>query len=417
MRRIKTILSVLAAVLLAACNGIEKPYEGTFDQVLIYYGMGYNNLSANLKNNLEQLSTDVLPGLSYDKAIVAFTHNVAVSGNYVKPHAPVLVRMYRGSDGLPVTDTLKVYDDMTLSASGESIRRVLDDVRAAFPAQHYGLIVSSHGTGWIPGGYAYDTERTFRMAASRDGRPDYRPEERSRWPETKAIGNQYQGGSNHVTWVELKDFAQAIPMHLDYLILDTCLSGCVEVAYEFKDVCDYLVISPTEILTSGMVYTTLSWDMFAGAKPDLLTYCDEYYRYYNEADAARRAGTITLVDCAKLNALASVFGGIVDAHRDALADKTLHSTVQRYYYSSSPFRFYYDLRDLCLQIGASEAELSKLDAALAEAVPYHAETPAFFDLLLERCCGLSVYIPEPGRPLLNEFYRSLAWNRATGLVE
>lgn len=417
MRRIKIILIVLAAALLAACNGFEKPFEGTYEQVLIYYGMGYNNLSYNLKNNLEQLKTDVLPGLSYNKAILAFTHNVASSGNYSAPHAPVLVRMYRGADGKPVSDTLKVYDDMTLSASGESIRRVLEDIRAAFPARHYGMIVSSHGTGWIPGGYAYDTERTSRLAASRDGRPEYRPEERSRWPETKAIGNQYRGSLARVTWVDLKDFAQAIPMHLDYLILDTCLSGCVEVAYEFKDVCDYLVISPTEILTSGMVYTTLSWDMFAGAKPDLLTYCDEYYRFYNEADAARRAGTITLVDCAKLNALASVFGGIVDAHRDALADRSLHSTVQRYYYSSSPYRFYYDLRDLCLQIGASEAELSQLDAALEAAVLYHAETPAFFDLLLERCCGLSVYIPEAGRVQLNDYYRTLAWNKATGLVE
>ena len=91
--------------------------------------------------------------------------------------------------------------------------------------------------------------------------------------------------------------------------------------------------------------------------------------------------------------------------------------MQHYFYSASPYCFYYDLRDFGVQLGATDAELARLDPAPNPAVPYHAETPAFFDLLLERCCGLSVYIPEPGRPLLNDFYRSLAWNRATGLVE
>ena len=36
-----------------------------------------------------------------------------------------------------------------------------------------------------------------------------------------------------------------------------------------------MVLSPAEILTSGMVYTTLSWDMLAGKEPDLRTYCEE----------------------------------------------------------------------------------------------------------------------------------------------
>lgn len=410
----RTILPVLAAILLVACQGIEKPYEGTYDQVLIYYGMGYNNLSSNLKTNLDQLRTDILPGLSSDKAIVAFSHNVASSGDYSTPNAPVLMRIFRGSDGQPVTDTLKVYDDMTLSASSSSIRRVLDDIRTAFPAEHYGMIVSSHGTGWIPAGYDYDTERASRASvASRAALA----QERARWPETKAFGNQYRGGSGSVTWVELPEWAQAIPMHLDYLILDTCLSGCVEVAYELKDVCDRLVVSPTEILTSGMVYTTLSWDMLAGSSPDLLTYCREYYDFYNGSSGALRSGTITLVECSQLDALASAFAAIVGAHQDALSEPSLINSVQRYHYSSSPFRFYFDLRDLCAQIGATDAELSRLDAALAAAVPYHAETPAFFDLLLEHCCGLSVYLPEAGRPLLNQFYRDLAWNRATGLIE
>ena len=410
MRRIKSYLLLLAAVVLAACNGIERPFEGTFDQVLIYYGMGYNNLSNNLKTNLEQLSTDVLPSLSNDRAIVAFCHNVSAAGNYSMPNPPVLMRFYRGRDGKPVVDTLKVYEDMELSASGESIHRVLEDVRKDFPARRYGMIVSSHGTGWLPARYNYESESTRRARAAL--RQPAQP-----WPETKAIGNQYVGTASNPTWVELPDFARAIPMHLDYLILDTCLSGGVEVAYEFKDVCDRLIVSPTEILTAGMVYSTLSWDMFAAKDPDLFTYCREYYEYYDGQSGSYRSGTISLVECAALDGLAATFRDIVDAHREALAAEGLRNTVQRYFYGSSGLRFYYDLRDLCVGLGASAAELGRLDAALAAAVPYHAETQTFFDLPLTRCCGLSVYIPEASRPQLNSYYRTLGWNRAVGLVQ
>ncbi len=411
MHRIKSYLILLAAVLLAGCNGIDRPFTGTFDQVLIYYGMGYNNLSGNLRTNLDQLRTDVLPGLSYDKAIVVFCHNTVASGNYKTYNEPVLMRFYRGADGKPVTDTLKVYEDMDVSASRESMRQVLEDVKERFPARRYGLLVSSHGTGWLPPGYNYNSE-TSRLARRKALAQPAQP-----WPETKAIGNQYLGSSSSTTWIPLEDFAGAIPMHLDYLILDNCLSGAVELAYELKDVCDRFVVSPAEILTAGMVYSTLSWDMFAGGNPDLRTYCREYFQYYDAQSGNHRAGTVTLVESAGLDALAGAFGAIVDAHRAALADPALRESVQRYFYNSSSLRFFYDLRDLCVQLGASADELARLDAALAAAVPYHAETPMFFDLPLERCCGLSVYIPESGRPALNDYYRSLAWNRAVRLVE
>ena len=389
MCRIKTFLVILVAAVMVGCNGIEKPYEGTYEQVLIYYGMGYNNLSSNLLQNLSELKDGVLPGLHRDKAIIAFAHNTGPAGGYTTPNAPALMRIYRGTDGKPVVDTLKRYDDMPVSASGESMRRVLDDIRTAFPARRYGMIVSSHGSGWVPAGY------------NKNATP-------------RAIGNQYTGTT--IRWMELKDFAAAIPMHLEYLILDTCLSGCVEVAWELRGVTDRLVVSPAEILTAGMGYTHLSWDVLAYDTPDLETYCREYYDYYNAQEGAYRSGTISLVDCTRLQSLADAFRTILDEHRDALNFNTLSASVQRYFYSSTPFIFYYDLRDLAAQLGASPAELARLDAALADAVPVHYETPTFFDLSLDRCCGLSVYLPDPSRPTLNAFYRTLEWNKAVELV-
>ena len=397
MRRIRTYLLLLATVVLAACDGIAPPYEGTFDQVLIYYGLGYNNLAPNLLQNLSDLKRDVLPGLERDKAIVAFCHTTDKYGDYSTPNPPVLMRFYRNAKGQSTADTLKVYSDMTVSASGESIRRVLEDIQRLFPSKHYGMLLSSHGSGWLPSGYSDSSERLG----------------------TRAIGNQYSasGSSVSVKWVAVPELAAAIPFHLDYMILDVCLAGAVEVAWELQKVCDRLVVSPTEILTTGMGYSILSWYMFAYEKANLEAYCLDYYNYYDSQNGSYRSGTISLVECGKLQPLAEAFRDIVEAHRSALVYSRLVNRVQRYYYSSTPLTYFYDLRDLAAQIGASADELARLDAALAAAVPVHYETEKFFDLKLERCGGLSVYLPDPSRPVLNSFYRDLGWNKIVGLVQ
>ncbi len=428
MRRIKTTLLALAAIILAACNGIDRPYEGTYEKVLVYVGLGYNNLSSNLLKNFADMQEGVLPGIASNCAIVAFCHNTASSGDYATACPPQLIRVMRGPGGKPVADTLKTYVNMAYSPTKESLREALQDIQEMFPSRSYGMLFSSHGTGWIPAGYQSGNEASSirQRALSSDDYP-YSSfagvSGESPWPETKAIGNQYNGSAKNVRWLELADFVDAIPFQLDYLILDACLMGTVEVAWAVKDLCHYVVASPTEILTDGMIYKTLSWDMFGSAEADLLTYCQEYFDYYNNETGSRRAGTIALVDCTQLDALASAFGAIVAANRDNIPGCL--ASAQRYYYSDSPLRFYYDLRDFAAKLvaidGASpgwvDAQLADLDAALAAAIPYHAETPAFFDLPLERCCGLSVYIPDPLRVKLNAYYSTLGWNRATHLVE
>jgi hypothetical protein len=50
-------------------------------------------------------------------------------------------------------------------------------------------------------------------------------------------------------------------------------------------------------------------------------------------------------------------------------------------------------------------------------VPCHYETATFFDLSLDRCCGLSVYLPNPSRPVLNSYYKTLDWNKVVGLLD
>ncbi len=405
MRRLRPLFLIPLFVFAAACGRLDR-YDGTYDQVFIYCGLGFNNLTEDLRRNLETVRKEKLPWKESDRAVLAFCHNARSSGDFASESAPLLLRLYSGNGGMPYVDTLKVYDDMAVSATEESLRRALDDIRRMFPARHYGMLFSSHGTGWIPGGYTSGNEASsYRSLSSPAPSP---------WPATKAIGNQFHPGRDSVTWLELDEFAAAIPMKLDYLILDACLMGSVEVAFALKDLCDYLVFSPAEILTDGMNYKTLTANLLLSPKPDLPAFCQDFFDYYDRREGSLRSATVTLVDCSRLDALADAFAPIVAAHSGSVTGAL--RTTQRYFYTSTTLRFYYDLRDFALQIGASDAELARLDAALADCVLYHAETPTFFDLELERCCGLSLYIPDPLRPRLNRSYRGLAWNERVSLV-
>lgn len=413
MKNFRTIAASAALMMLmlclVACERDEPEEKGEYREVMIYCGLGYNNLSTYIRDNLEQLSLGNLPYASSDKAIVAFCHNTAPGGGYTVNNPPVLLQFCK-RDGRNAVDTLKVYPSGMNSATAESLTSALTDIRELFPSRRYGMVFSSHSTGWTPVGYKAGDEGTSLWSTPADS-----PQEE--FPLTKSLGSQFVGSSRNNLEMDIRDFAAAIPMKLDYIIFDSCLMGCVEAAWELRDVCDHLVFSPTEVLAEGFIYKTMPWYLLAGAKPDLMSVCKDYFDYYDSQSGTSRSATVTLLDCSGLERLAETFSWIVSAHREGF-DNISRSNVQPYFYSSgsSTKDWFYDLRDAAREAGADATELSRLDAALNACIKYHAETEYFFKTPLERCCGLSTYLPSPTREELTSYYKGLGWNRAVGLV-
>lgn len=411
-RRLSPILA-LTVLLAAACTPERLPSAVQYDSVFIYCALGYNNLNSALRNDLEELRSGELPHKGHPKAAVAFCHNLSGDGSYTTPNSPVLLQICE-KDGATVLDTLKIYPPETVSASPETIRQMLTDVRELFPSKSYGMLFSSHATGWIPAGYRTDSESSGRLFSTSALAV---PEESSgEFPLTKSVGAQYyrKSGTTYAEEMDLREFAGAIPMKMDYMIFDACLMGGVEVAWELKDICDRLVISPAEIISDGMVYSSMLHHLLAGTKPDLKAICEEYFDYYNSQSGNSRSATISLVECSGLRMLAKVCAGIISDHREKF-DAIDRNAVQPYFYDRK--KWYFDLRDALLQMELSPYELANLEGALEGCISYHAETEYFFNIRLERCCGLSVYLPDPDRPGLNDYYKTLGWNEATGLVQ
>jgi hypothetical protein len=104
-------------------------------------------------------------------------------------------------------------------------------------------------------------------------------------------------------------------------------------------------------------------------------------------------------------------------------DLIIPSEVQPYF--RSYHHWFYDLEDVFLKAGISDTEKRNLEQALGDCIVYKAATPTFYlnnygagsGFNIDIYSGFSMYLPCNGSPYLDNFYKSLAWNKATGLVQ
>ena len=441
MNIIKVITgSVAAVLLLSATVGCckEKPEEpvNVNRKVLLFYECGVNNLTSYLKNNMDGtekgLPAGYVPRESGDVVLIYSRYsNGAFNYTPVESH---LRRIYKKPNGKIASDTLKTFGTETIAASSSTMRQVLTYVKDEFPAKGYGLVFSSHGSGWLPAGYYYSPSRfeddhkgeigTSRqgIAAQSVGHPRLPvpegdlPDTDPFYGMTRSIGQDYIKGSYYGHEMSVSEFADAIPYHLDYLLFDMCFSGGVEVAYGLKDKADYLGLSPAEVLGDGMFnYTKITSFLLNRETPDLEGLFKDSFEMYDKQSGAYRSSTVNLVRTSGLDNLASVCARMINEYSDALADAPVDD-IQGYYRQGR--HYFYDLVDIFEKCGASKADLEDLDKAVDGCVIYKNSTGQFLeDYDIKAYSGFSMYLPCAGTPLLDLYYRKEVWNNATRLVK
>ena len=383
----------------ASRSSSERAYSMPSRRVMVMISAGYNSLSGYLSEDLKDLESGYLPEGTYFNAdvLLVLARLPKSAGDYASPSAPVLYRLWANRSGEVQRDTIQIWGGDTQLCTRETIHEALSTTQKKYPAQSYGVVFSSHGSGWLPPGYYTDPSK-------------FEPSSGSLW-SLRSIGQDKTptGG----TEMSLEDFADAIPMHLDYCLIDACLSGCVEVAHALKGKADIVGFSPTEVLADGFDYKNITTHLFA--RPlDPVEVCREYFAYYNAQSGSSRSATITAVDTRKMDALEAVCKELFEAYRPIL--KTMSGgNVQGYFRYDR--HYFYDLRDILVQAGISEQEKARLDAALSQFIVYQAATDYFLSIPLKRVCGLSMYLPSMGSTYLNKYYKeNISWNQATELV-
>lgn len=426
MKKILTYILTLFAVFTVSCKK-ETIVECDHKVIVVrehirahvMMGFGFNNLSSAISQDIKDLSQGYVPGNAVDDNYL-FVYSHLSNGNYNTKTSPCLERIYKDTDGNIVKKKLLEFERGTIACEGERIREVLEFLQQKYPEiESFGILVSSHGTGWTPPGYCasgYSDDIEWQWAASSSLYQSreylYNPT-----PGVKSIGYQVTA-VNPITAYEtdIRDFARSLPFFLDYIIFDACFMGGVEVACEFRDKCNFVVASQTEILSDGMDYTTMISDLLEGNRADLVSLATNFFNHY-DLSSENRSATISVVDCSKLGTLAAVCRNLFRNY-DISKDNVDASKLQKYFHHPE-HAWFYDLYSIVQAAGASETELSDLQWALDECILYKAATPTFalYGFPIDTHSGLSMYLPEKERTQLNSYYRELTWNKLTGLLK
>lgn len=397
--------------------GIEQK---KWKNVFIVYSMGYNNLSQDLNLDIDEMLGGEVPYFNSEDAVLIL--NQSIQGfSYRIETSPVIYQASRNADGTVLRDTLVTYPKGTVAATRETLEDALSYIRSAFPADHYGLLMSSHATGWAPEMYCYSPpDKSSNQIWLKQGWKHTVPEKYTdERPLTRSVGAHFNGGSFDMDEIELADLADAIPFHLDYLLFDCCFMGGVEVAYELKDKCDVICFSQTEILAGGMDYKNLLSHLFEGEEPDIASVALDYYNMYaKQSSTNMRSATISVVDCRLIDRLVPVVSRNADLIRD-LSSSNEKVAVQQYFQSkyTKEHGIFYDFEDILIKAGTPEADLDELKRILEECLICRYSTETFLtDLVIRHHSGLSMYLQDWDRKILNKHYKTLKWNQATGLI-
>lgn len=354
----------------------DDPPASVRRSVLVYLGTD-NEFRAEAAEKIEQMKTSWNKDADGNLLVYADTGDETV-----------LVHIYHSRRRGNVADTIETRPREN-SAHPATFTRVLNKLKSYRPAASYGLVVLSHATGWLPAEMSYPAIRLKSVVQDKSANETY-------------------------NYMELTDFADAIPYHLDFIVFDACFMGSVEVCYELKDKTGYLVASAAEVLAPGFVYSTMMQHLFAPVA-DLTAVARDFFEYCNSQTGYYRSATVSVVKTDGLEELASLVSNMTQT--ETFADDW--NNIQTYGYGAQ--KIYFDLEDYLLKFSAANRD--RIQKALSQNVTYMKHTPEYFSSATQTMqpirtfCGLTVYIPQEAYPQANEACQKLKWTKdATSLT-
>ena len=370
MRLLRYILFLFCVAVAISCSPINghEPEFVRREKTLLVYMAGNNNLSDYAEMNLRDIKKGVVPT---ENNLLVYYHTYKTN--------PLLLRIAEDETGAVVQDTVYRFPECN-SADPASLTSALKVAGTMFPADEFGLILWSHGTGWLPVGHY-----------------------------SKSFGQEGK------TEMDIKDMVKAFPFKLSYVVFDACLMGGIEVVYQMKDSVDYIVSSPTEVCSNGFPYSKIFNHIFSG-KTDLVSLAQESFRYYNSMSGNARYATVSVVNTSALDEVAAATKTLFEKYRYDIP-KLPVSNVQPYFRGN--YHWYYDFGDFVTQL-AGEEDAAPVIEALQKAVIYKAATAYFYELKIDpaKYSGLSTYIPlRPVDVELDAYYKELEWNKAVEMIK
>ena len=373
------ILLVVGLVLLSACVK-EKPEEqtptGDQEFALLIYMAGDNSMAKEIEYSLQSIQKGARWGQG---DVVVYLD---------RPNAiPQLIKITQKGE----QEQIKSYEEED-SGLVSSLTQALKDTQALYPKKKYGLVIWSHGDGWLP------------------------------WLRSTAMD------SSSGSAINIDELADALPDGgLEYIWFDACFMGSIEVFYQLRGKARYLVGSPTEVVmagawdASGAPYHKMLPYLFGGGE-SLKKACAQFLQHYQEkpAGSTLQSASIVLVETAGLGRLHEAAARALGGKQGQLEGLD-RSKVQAYHRQDYSMKYYYDLGDVVRNLGGSDAGWL---SAMEGCVLFKGATPRFtqstkvgeesyVEIDPKRFSGISCYLPLASEAESNHYryyFAELNWS-------
>lgn len=269
------------------------------DRVVLVYMVAENSLSGSDRFDYADIK-EMLSGTSY---IPKGDHLIVYLDN---TNLPALYDIDRKTDASSYyyLEPVKQWQEDVNSASPEMLDEVLSYVYKHYPAESYGLVMWSHGSGWIANHQNYTSAPAHSDSPARKSKTSF------------GIDNELNTSSNKGAKMEVWDMAKVLKQYdrLQFVFFDACFMQCIEVAYELRDAAPYIIGSPAEIPAPGAHYGRIMSSLFKhDFNPDDLT--SAYFNYYNQDNWESTYGVLlSAIKTSELDAFADVMANIFRSH-------------------------------------------------------------------------------------------------------
>ena len=392
MKKIKIFsLFVCLAMLAIACHNDDDERGVQLRTVLVYIA-GDNSLRSFATEDLAEMTEGM-------QSVDDNSYNLLV---YIDTGSgPKLIRLKKDKKKNVVQQVIATYESRN-SVDVSNMKEVVNTAFSEYPAQSYGLVLWSHGEGWL----------------------EYQN------PKTRWWGQDTGGKDYRMNISDLNDVLRNTP-YLSFLLFDACFMQSVEVAYELKAHADYIIGSPTEIPAPGAPYQKVVPAMFANdasaagiAKAYFEFYADENL-YTGSLSSNWRLGdpwtagvSISVVNTSMLEQLANSSSEIIPEY---IQGRRTIATSNILCYDCRSSKYYYDFDGLIRSLNSEDSEYEAWKAAYDAAVAYWKTTSNNYSsyggsFSMDGSAGLSTYIfRQSYEEEINPFYRqSVQWYSAAG---
>lgn len=408
---------------LVSCWGSDSddpnPYEDA-NRTVIGLILADNSLDTFSNSDIKEM----IAGM--DESSVDWDKNNVLLFVDNKSTAPLILRLRRedGKNSAIIRDTVFVYTaeivanipdiDSYESSSTESmckdaLKRIITD----YSAKSYGLILWSHGDGWIPS----DNYVAPAVATRKFGQDtDTGTYPSVKWLENSELKSIIATSCSFMTTTDKK---------YDFIYADACQMANNTTVYDFRDYCNYFIGSVAEIPGPGGYYTTQLPAMFETSGIPAIAVAEAYDEYYNrDYHWVSNAGVqISVIKMSELDNLAAVTKSFLEIPEIAASIASLDwSPINHFDWGrSNGTTIYYDFKQTMEAVLTSD-QLAVWQKAFDAAVVLNIVPETIYSSILpgefeaNPCCGLAAYFPNDATyKKWNTYFQNYEWYLAAGM--